>query len=74
MDRHRILAIWAHPRALSTALERVFIERGDFAVMHEPFSVVYYLHERQAAAVQADFDPREAADYGSVREKILREI
>ncbi len=68
---HRILALWAHPRSLSTALERVFIERGDFAVMHEPFSVVYYLHERRAAAAHAVFDQDEVTDYGSIRSGIL---
>ena len=72
INSHRILALWAHPRSLSTALERVFIERGDFLVMHEPFSVVYYVHERRAAAAHADFDPDEVADYASVRAKILQ--
>ena len=33
---------WAVPRSVSTALERVFVERGDFKVFHEPFSVSYY--------------------------------
>lgn len=35
---NRIIALWAHPRSRSTAFERVFIERGDFQVFHEPFS------------------------------------
>ncbi|WP_070106428.1 hypothetical protein [Burkholderia plantarii] len=34
----RIIALWAHPRSRSTAFERVFIERGDFQVFHEPFA------------------------------------
>jgi hypothetical protein len=72
IDTHRILALWAHPRSLSTVLERVFIERGDFAVMHEPFSVVYYLHERRAAATHAKFDADEVADYASIRARILQ--
>ncbi|MFP3801896.1 hypothetical protein [Paraburkholderia sp. SIMBA_027] len=33
-----MIALWAHPRSRSTAFERVFIERGDFQVFHEPFS------------------------------------
>jgi hypothetical protein len=36
------VALWAVPRSVSTALERVFVERGDFKVFHEPFSVSYY--------------------------------
>lgn len=35
---NRMIALWAHPRSRSTALERVFIERKDFAVFHEPFA------------------------------------
>jgi hypothetical protein len=35
---NRLIALWAHPRSRSTALERVFIERGDFDVFHEPFA------------------------------------
>jgi hypothetical protein len=69
---NRILALWAHPRSLSTALERVFIERGDFEVMHEPFSVVYYLHEHRADAAHASFRSDESADYGSIRNSILQ--
>jgi hypothetical protein len=72
MDMHPILALWAHPRSLSTVVERIFIERGDFEVMHEPFSVVYYLHEQRAPAVQTNLIPGEAADYGSVRNQIVQ--
>lgn len=36
------IAIWSHPRSRSTALERAFIEREDFFVVHEPFSMSRY--------------------------------
>jgi hypothetical protein len=39
---NRMIALWAHPRSRSTALERVFIERGDFNVFHEPFAHVMF--------------------------------
>ncbi|MEE4667459.1 sulfotransferase family protein [Pseudomonas alliivorans] len=35
---NRMIALWAHPRSRSTVLERVFIERKDFQVFHEPFA------------------------------------
>jgi hypothetical protein len=35
---NRMIALWAHPRSRSTVLERVFIERRDFEVFHEPFA------------------------------------
>jgi Sulfotransferase domain len=39
---NKMIALWAHPRSRSTALERVFIERGDFEVFHEPFAHVAF--------------------------------
>lgn len=38
----RPLVLWAVPRSASTAFERVFIERGEHEVIHEPFSATYY--------------------------------
>lgn len=35
---NKMVGLWAHPRSRSTVLERVFIERGDFEVFHEPFA------------------------------------
>lgn len=35
---NKMIALWAHPRSRSTVLERVFIERKDFEVFHEPFA------------------------------------
>jgi hypothetical protein len=36
------IALWVVPRSVSTAFERVFIERKDTTVIHEPFGVYYY--------------------------------
>ena len=36
------LALWTTPRSVSTAFERMIMERGDFTVLHEPFSEHYY--------------------------------
>jgi hypothetical protein len=35
-----LLALWSAPRCRSTAFERMIKERGDFEVLHEPFSHV----------------------------------
>ena len=48
MTNSRPVALWAVPRSISTAFERVFVERGDFEVFHEPFSAYYYSTERQS--------------------------
>jgi hypothetical protein len=42
MFMNPMIALWAHPRSRSTVLERVFIERKDFQVFHEPFSHVAF--------------------------------
>ncbi|MFQ6143750.1 sulfotransferase family protein [Streptomyces seoulensis] len=36
----RILALWSAPRSRSTAFLRMMAERGDYTVVHEPFSHV----------------------------------
>jgi len=45
---NKTIALWVHPRSLSTAVERMMMERGDFDVLHEPFSLVYYYIEKRA--------------------------
>ena len=47
MNDQKSIALWAVPRSISTAFERVFVERGDFKVFHEPFSASYYYSEER---------------------------
>ncbi|QDU58930.1 sulfotransferase-like domain-containing protein [Aeoliella mucimassa] len=68
---NHLIALWAHPRSRSTALERVFIERGDFHVLHEPFAALYYQHEQRAAAVKSSLDAEESCDYATIRNRLL---
>ena len=42
--RHPIIALWSHPRSMSTATERIMRERGDLTCFHEPFMYDYYVH------------------------------
>jgi hypothetical protein len=44
-SHNKPVALWAVPRSISTAFERVFVERDDFEVLHEPFSASYYYGE-----------------------------
>ena len=64
------VALWAVPRSVSTALERVFLQRGDFKVFHEPFSATYYFSPERRSDRFAGKEPEE--DYG--HEKILARI
>jgi len=43
MPPYPILALWCHPRSLSTAFARMMIERGDVTVLHERFLYLYYV-------------------------------
>ena len=44
---HPVIAMWAHPRSMSTAIERIMRERGDVDCLHEPFLYYYYEHLRK---------------------------
>jgi hypothetical protein len=37
-DLPSIIALWSPPRSRSTAFARMMVERGDYTVLHEPFS------------------------------------
>lgn len=43
------IVLWAVPRSVSTAFERVMRARGDLIVFSEPFSVPYYLSAERAS-------------------------
>jgi hypothetical protein len=53
------VALWAVPRSISTAFERVFVERDDFEVLHEPFSDAYYYGPDRLSDRFADAEPKE---------------
>lgn len=65
------IILWTHPRSVSTAFERTIAERGDFDILHEPFSDLYYGFDKKANAVgyapQLDFEP----SYSNIKEYIL---
>ena len=44
-----MLTLWATPRTVSTAFERMMIERGDHLVLDEPWSRAYYFGPERAS-------------------------
>lgn len=40
-----MIGLWTHPRSISTAFERMIMERNDYKVFHEPFAYFYFIHE-----------------------------
>ena len=71
MSQNKPVALWAVPRSISTAFERVFVEREDFEVLHEPFSASYYYSEERLSDRYSDVEPQEDHNYESVLARIL---
>lgn len=70
MANERPVALWAVPRSISTAFERVFVERGDFRVLHEPFSMSYYFSPDRRSERFTDGEVKEEYRF----EKVLSEV
>jgi hypothetical protein len=66
------ITLWAVPRSLSTAFERVFVEREDFEVLHEPFSASYYYGEDRLSDRYSDVEPKAEHIYEKVLAEVLR--
>jgi len=61
-----ILALWSVPRSISTGFERMMMERGDFKIIHEPFSYFFYAKEKRAEAVHMNVDPTAPLDFPDI--------
>ncbi|CAA9422013.1 MAG: Similarity [uncultured Rubrobacteraceae bacterium] len=68
---HKPVALWAVPRSISTAFERVFVERGDFKVFHEPFSASYYYSPERRSDRFTDVEPKEEHCFAEVTNRLL---
>ncbi|MDQ3910669.1 MAG: sulfotransferase family protein [Actinomycetota bacterium] len=71
MEQSKPTALWAVPRSISTAFERVFVERGDFKVFHEPFSASYYYSTERRSDRFAGEEPKAEYGYAEVLARIL---
>ena len=71
MRRDKPIALWAVPRSISTAFERVFVERDDFEVFHEPFGDSYYYSEERLSDRYSDVEPKAEYNYQNVLASIL---
>lgn len=70
-EEHPIIALWCHPRSMSTATERIMRERGDLTCHHEPFMYHYYLERRKRELVHLDVDPTRPKSFDEIRNDIL---
>jgi hypothetical protein len=65
-----VLALWATPRTVSTAFERMMIERGDHLVLDEPWSRAYYFGpDRRSDRFELTFPE---STYAGVEAGVLR--
>jgi len=71
LSPHKPIALWAVPRSISTAFERVFVERDDFEVLHEPFSNAYYYGTDRLSDRFAEAEPKEGYSFDSVLANVL---
>ena len=53
-------------------MERIFIERPDFHVIHEPFSILYYVSEGKGTTTPDRDVPPEDLTYPAIRQQILK--
>ena len=56
---------------MSTAFERIMLERGDFQVFHEPFSYFYYVQTNSASIPQEFVDPNHPTAYSAITQMLL---
>ena len=70
MSDQKPIALWATPRSISTAFERIFVEREDFEVFHEPFAASYYFSEER----RSDRYPEEQPEEDHLPESVLAEL
>lgn len=71
MTQHPIIAMWSHPRSMSTAIERIMRERGDLDCLHEPFMYDYYVHRQVRTMPHFDVQPDHPVSYAAIRDMLL---
>ena len=68
---HPIIALWSHPRSMSTAFERIMRARGDLACLHEPFMYDYYINRSTRQMPHFDAMDDHPRSYDAIRDMIL---
>jgi hypothetical protein len=66
-----IIFLWAHPRSMSTAVERIMRERGDLDCLHEPFLHYYYQHRSKKPLPHFERKADHPGSYEETRDYIL---
>lgn len=67
-----IVALWSHPRSMSTAFERIMRARGDLECLHEPFMYDYYINRSKKQMPHFDAMDEHPKNYEAIRDMILK--
>jgi len=75
INMNKILALWCHTRSLSTAFERMMMERKDFYIIHERFLYLYYYKENpQLILAQTQkLDPGTPTEFNHILKSIIED-
>ena len=68
---HPIIALWSHPRSMSTAFERIMRSRGDLDCLHEPFMYDYYINRSTREMPHFDAIDDHPRSYAAIRDMIM---
>lgn len=68
----KIIALWAIPRSVSTAFERMMMQRGDLKVLHEPFSESFYFSADAPSDRYTDVSEKPRKDFRLVLDQIFK--
>ena len=66
-----VIALWCHPRSMSTSVERIMRERGDLNCLHEPFMYHYYLNRKHRDMPYFEPQQDHPVTYEGVRDMIM---
>ncbi len=66
-----IVILWSHPRSMSTAIERIMRERGDFECLHEPFLQYYYSKRSDRELAHFSSQCGHPSSYVEIRDLVL---
>jgi Sulfotransferase domain len=66
-----IVALWSHPRSMSTAFERIMRARGDMQCLHEPFMYDYYINRSTRQMPHFEAMEEHPKSYAEIRAMIL---
>ena len=68
------IALWSHPRSMSTSVERYFRERGDCQCHHEPFMYYYYLEKKGKLYPGFDPEANRPSDLDAIAEMVTTQL